>query len=223
MTQTNSRFNAFVYIIESPGDSDLLDGQNEGQALTATLNLCKIPSTYSLVCNKKTFIEALGNRLINACNAYGCLPILHFSMHGNEGGIGFTDGDFISWDELRELLTELNTRLGFLPLICFSSCYGISSFTMEYNNQVISSFTAILGHSGKLSWSNSAVAYITFYNRFFQGSSIKEAVEAMKAATGDDNFYYFYAENIKNVYISESIKLRNSRQFNSPVFFMGDF
>ncbi|NJR76046.1 MAG: hypothetical protein HC773_25500 [Scytonema sp. CRU_2_7] len=206
MTQTNISLNAFVYIIESPGDFDLLNGQIEGQALTNSLNLCRIRSTYSLVCNRRTFLEAITNRLINARNHYDCPPILHFSMHGAEGGIGLTDGDFISWDELRELLTQLNTRLGFLPLICFSSCYGINSWTMEYNNQAISSFAAILGHSGELFWSNSAVAYITFYNRLFYGSPIEQAVEAMKAAIGDNNFYYFPAENIKNLYALDSLK-----------------
>lgn len=97
-----------------------------------------------------------------------CQSFIYFSVHGSEDGIGFTDGDFISWHELRELLTQVNRNLNFLPLICFSSCYGISSLMMEYNNQSTSSFYAILGHRGELSWSNSAVAYITFYNKFFQ-------------------------------------------------------
>lgn len=222
MTQANISLNAFVYIIESPGDFDLLNGQIEGHALTNSLNLCKIPSVYSLVCNKKTFLEVITNRIIRDSNLYQCRPILHFSMHGSKGGIGLTNGDFISWDELRELLTDLSAKLGFLPLICFSSCYGVNSWAMEYNNQVISSFSTILGHSGELLWSNLVVGYITFYNRFFHTGSIEEAVEAMKAATGDNNFYYVHAEIIKNVYVLNSIKQRNYGLLGSPMAFMGD-
>jgi len=50
----------FVYVIESPSSSDLLDGRTEGRALTEALVLAQIPSWYSLVTDQVTLCSAIG-------------------------------------------------------------------------------------------------------------------------------------------------------------------
>lgn len=37
-------------------------------------------------------------------------PFLHISAHGNENGIQLTDGTFIKWGELKNILTPINKR-----------------------------------------------------------------------------------------------------------------
>lgn len=56
--------NAFVAIIETPSDRDLIDGQTEGQALCSALRLACIPYTYSLAATRDMFLEATGHRLM---------------------------------------------------------------------------------------------------------------------------------------------------------------
>ena len=46
----------------------------------------------------------------------------------------------------------------------------------------------MLFRSGKAAWSDSAVAYISFYHLFFKGYPIETCVESMKVASGDHNF-----------------------------------
>src|SRR5688572_4013746 len=97
----------FVYVIESPSASDLLDGRTEGQALCGVLDLAEIPRSYSLVTNLDTLSSALTSRLVEAWERFGVLPVLHLSLHGNEDGVGLTDGTFVTWDQLRRTLRPI--------------------------------------------------------------------------------------------------------------------
>jgi len=222
MIQTTKPVKAFVYIIESPKDDDLLYERTEGKVLTEALKLFGILSTYSLTCSGRMFREALTSRLIQACHANQCFPVLHFSMHGNHQGICLTSNDFISWEELRQLLIPLNTEMQGGLLICFSSCFGAYSCLMEYNNQKESAFGTIVGHRDEVSWSNSAAAYICFYNRLFQGASIEDCIQAMKAATGDNNFHHFHTQHLKEAYLVEVMNRIKSRHSNHPIRFLSD-
>ncbi|MCW5318435.1 hypothetical protein GTQ43_33380 [Nostoc sp. KVJ3] len=222
MVQTINPYNPFVYIVESPRDDDLLYERTEGKALTEALKLCGIISTYSLTCSKRMFKEALTSRLKKDCHDKKRFPIIHFSVHGCEQGIGLTNEELVSWNELRQLLIPLNREMQGGLLVCFSSCFGAYSCLMEFNNQIESSFGTTVGHNEKVSWSNSAVAYISFYNRLFQGASIKDCVEAMRKATGDDNFEYFESQIVKQAYLADvSNRIRN-QNLNSHMTFLGD-
>ena len=55
---------------------------------------------------------------------------------------------------------------------------------------------------------DAAVAYIAFYHRFFKGTRLKRCVEAMKIASGDDNFSVYFGADTKAAWESY---LRQSR------------
>jgi hypothetical protein len=85
--------NAFVYVIESPSDTDLLDGRMEGRSLCESLQLAGIPHAYSLVTSQRTLSEALSTRIAEAMKKFpGRYPILHLSLHGNSNGVALTNG-----------------------------------------------------------------------------------------------------------------------------------
>ena len=49
-------------------------------------------------------------------------------------------------------------------------------------------FHSLIGHHDKGNWNDMAIAFATFYHQLSKGSSIAHAIEAMKAASGNDRF-----------------------------------
>lgn len=179
----------FVYVIESPAPYDLLDGRTEGKVLTEALGLAGIPYWYSLACDKATLLEALGNRLGEAGRYHkGKSPILHLSMHGRQDGILLTNGQFISWDNLRGLLLPLIRAMQGGLLVCMSSCFGNSGCRMAMYADNEPHFWALVGNNASPTWADAAIAYVSFYHLFFKGVKINICVESMNIASGDHNF-----------------------------------
>jgi len=198
----------FVYVIESPADIDLLDGRLEGGSLCEAMRLAAIPHWYSLVTTPKSFEKSLGLRLHEALLQFNQLPILHLSMHGNDKGVALTNGEFLSWENLRKSLTPLtNVMVGSL-LICMSSCFGGSGCRMAMHEEKDQPFWALVGNSKSALWSDAAVAYITFYHLFFKGIPVEQCVERMRSASGDDNFMVFSGQSVKANWASFMENLR---------------
>jgi hypothetical protein len=192
---------AFVHIIESPSDLDLLQDRKQGGALGEALRLAEIPHSYNLVTTHDSFKMALHDGLIQAMKDYpDKLPILHFTMHGDERGIELTDKTYLSWDEIREFLLPIYEVLGGL-LICMSSCKGSSAFKIAKSTYDIP-FLFLLGNNDLVSWSDATVAYITFYHLIFKFGleNIRDHVEVMKNASGNNNFELWGANDVKQYY-----------------------
>jgi hypothetical protein len=103
-----------VFIVESPSANDLLNDRVEGGALCGALQLAEIPHAYSLATTRKVLETSLFERLpklLQSSEFVDRLPILHLSMHGNGEGVGLTCGDFLTWDEMRKLLTPLMSAM----------------------------------------------------------------------------------------------------------------
>lgn len=194
--------NSFVYVIESPSPNDLLDGRTEGRSLCESLRLSNIPHWYSLASNRETFLIALGQRLADAWNNYGRLPILHFSVHGNNNGIGLTNGDFITWSEFEAYLAPLNNWVNGGLLICMSACFGFSAQCMAAQNTNNSTYWALVGNTHEATWADAGVAYTTFYHLLFKGADIDTCVANMRTASHDSNFYYIYGEHARRNWLN---------------------
>jgi hypothetical protein len=188
----------FVYIIESPSDVDLVDGKTEGRTLCEQLKLSEIPHAYGLATTRKTLELCLTDRLSNVWTANpGLAPILHLSMHGDVNGIGLTNGDYLTWSDLRKLLGPLTRILNNKLLVCMSSCFGAAGCRMAMYEDDEPHFWALVGHSGTATWSDAAIAYSTFYHRFFKETPIEACVAAMRDASGDDAFRVEYGSDTK--------------------------
>jgi hypothetical protein len=189
--------NAFVYVIESPADTDLLDGRTEGRALCEALSLANVPHWYSLVTTSKTFAESLGTRLSQAVSHFQSFPILHLSMHGNDKGVALTNGDFLTWENLRKYLAPLTNGMQGGLLICISSCLSSFGCRMAMHEDNDQPFWALVGNDGSPSWSDAAVAYITFYHLRFKNVPLQQCVERMRTASGDENFRVVFGHQVK--------------------------
>lgn len=67
----------------------------------------------------------------------------------------------------------------------------------------------MVGNCGTPSWSDTAVAYLTFYHLLAKGRLIPEAVAAMSAASGDSRWLVETADESKQGYI-EFLKLQTT-------------
>lgn len=187
----------FVYVIESPAGRDLLDGRTEGRVLTEALSLACIPHWYSIATDKSLLFEALGDRLLEAWNFHNKSPILHLSMHGNQKGVELTSGEFLIWNDLRALLLPLIRAMNGGLLVCMSSCFGISGCRMAMHEDNEPHFWALVGNSQSPTWSDAAIAYVSFYHLFFKGFDMNTCVSSMRVASGDHNFNHHLGVDVR--------------------------
>jgi hypothetical protein len=200
MPVTNDQF--FVHVVESPSSEDLLDGRTEGRVLLEALGLSNVPATYNLVTSRSTLIEALGYRLVEAMDSWGRFPILHLSFHGNSNGVALTDREFISWHDLRQLLLPINQATGGGLIVCLSSCFGASGCRMAMHENQPLPFLALVGHPESVCLSDVAVGFVAFYHRLRKGTTVYDAVKAMKSASGDQSFGVLTGTDIHEGYVS---------------------
>jgi hypothetical protein len=142
-------------------------------------------------------LEALGSRLREAWYHHNLIPILHLSMHGNKDGVSLTNGEFLTWHDLRAILLPLIRALQGGLLVCMSSCFGSSGCRMAMYEDNEPHFWALVGNTGSPTWADAAIAYVSFYHLFFKGFGIKICVESMKVASGDHSFLHLLGEEMK--------------------------
>lgn len=123
-------------------------------------------------------------------------------MHGKADGIALTNGDFISWPEFESFLAPLNNWVNGGLLICMSSCYGINAHCMASQNLNNNTYWALVGNSHTATWSDAAVAYITFYHLLFKGIDLDSCITGMRTASGDNNFYYIYGNQARQNWLN---------------------
>lgn len=203
MTFTAQNFIPFVYIVDSPSSQDIFNGYSIGMALRDTLHAIRVPTFYTFASNRDMFEQAFQAKLQGAINQFqnvpsaNAYPFIHLCMHGHNGGIGLTSNEFINWLDLRRILWSHNTIKGYDPLVCMASCNGIGGTSMAHAHD--SAFNFLIGNTGAVLQSDVTVAYLAFYNHiFFKNATIDQAVTAMRAASGDNNFYYASGNDIRN-------------------------
>jgi hypothetical protein len=181
----------FVHIVESPSAEDLLNGRTEGRVLSESLALAGIDHCYQLAINRNAFIEAVTTRVVDAYARFNAPPLLHISAHGDGDGLELASGEFIKWEELRGYIGPLREAMSERLVVALSACRSGGGCRMAMNTQLDPPFWALIGHTGKPTWSDAAVAFVAFYHNLFKGHGIPECVAAMKAASGDPQFISF--------------------------------
>jgi len=189
-----------VYIIESPSPKDLLFGDSEGESLSKTLRLSRISSHNHLVIDKKTFYFVFKEGLITYFKYNNITPIIHISAHGNKRGIQLSNGDIVSWQELRNILKPINKVLKGNLLLCMSTCEGLSACTMAMGDDDFP-FLRIISNTSKPTWSETNIAFSTFYHLYSRGEKLRNAVYAMRKASGNRYFRQVGAEIARKIYL----------------------
>jgi hypothetical protein len=148
-----------------------------------------------------TFGDALSKCVVAEMKRHGAWPILHFSMHGSENGIGLTDGTFFSWEDLREAFHALRAVHNFGVFACLSSCYGAEGVQMAMeDSEDEPAFDQLVCHPGEVGWEDAAVGFGAFYHRLFRDGVVEDAVAAMKIASGDSGFRLVQGSGVKRAF-----------------------
>lgn len=192
--------NFHVYIIESPSPVDLYHKRFEGEALQRTLSLSGIESSYRLTVDHTSLQASFFVGFKEYFESNKLPPIIHISAHGSLDGIQLTSKDHVSWDQLKGLLLPVNKAIGGGLLVSLSSCLGYSGCSMVMNDDDFP-FAAIIGNTSSPTWSETNIAFATFYHLFHNGKSIDEAVEAMKYASGNSGFVMIKSTDARQVYL----------------------
>jgi hypothetical protein len=203
MSEQPKKLEFFVYIVESPSAPDLYHGISEGARVADTLTLDRIPCVTRTAINLDAFTAALTVGLPEAMKQFpGRYPILHVSAHGSTDGVQLSSGDVLPWYQLRELLLPINQSFKGALLLCMSACDGHSACQMAMNDgDAPHPYFGMVGNFGRPTWSDTAVAYLAFYHLLAKGRAIYEAVEAMRAASGNDDWVAEKADDIKQGYL----------------------
>jgi hypothetical protein len=211
----------FVYIIDSPSSNDLFEGYTIGMALRDALKAIRIPHFYTLAANREALNLAMQFKLSNCVNQMqpysqttDAIPLIHLCMHGNNDGVALTDNYFLGWSDLRSLLLSHNHIKGYDPFVCMASCNGINASSMVHAFDSV--FSYLIGNTGPVYQNDLTVAYLSFYNHIFsKNATVDQSVSAMKAASGDSNFYYAVGQQIKAQKFQE-LQFGSRFPFGSP-------
>ncbi len=197
------RLRFFVYVIESPSAVDLYHRRSEGEILQQAASLNQIPCIVKTTINSEAFEAALKIGLKEVMDIYpGMIPILHISAHGSKDGIQLSSGEVLNWAQLEPLFRPINQALDNSLLLCLSCCQGYSGVQMAMcNDDRPHPFYAIVSNGEKPLWSDTAVAYSTFYHQLAKGHFISDAVNAMQVASGDHRFWLQTAEEAKKGFL----------------------
>jgi hypothetical protein len=196
-------FKFFVYIVESPSAADIYHNRSEGTLVAQAVALNQIPCVSRTAIDRTAFTAALRIGLPEAMKAYpALLPIVHFSAHGASDGLGLSNGDLVTWADLKDLIAPINASLNGTLIVCMSACEGYSACRMAMHlGDAPHPYMAIVANFGKPTWADTSVAYLTFYHRISKDLLVTEAVEAMKAASGDDQWVVETAAESKQAYL----------------------
>lgn len=180
-----SESSRIVYILEFPSPTDFLSGIQEGDLLEKSLSIAEIP-VFSWKIVNKTCLEQVIAELSQICKTDPHYPILHFSGHGNKNGIRLTDGNFISWQDLRKIIQPLADTIDGKLLVCLSTCEGVSAMQMCFDagKEV---FESVVGPKNEVTWADAAIAFSTLYHLFLHKQiPLGEAVSRMNLASGQE-------------------------------------
>jgi len=194
-----------MYIIESPSSVDLYNDRYECGMLCELARLNGVSHSRKIVTDKRVFEYSISgdiHQTISTLLAAGpVIPIIHISCHGSDKGISLTSGELITWTELCKLLVPINTCFHNSLLLSLSCCNGYSGVQIAMNvNTDVYPYLALISNSESPNWSETAIAYSTFYHNIFRGKNLHDARDAMMIASGNDNFSVDMADAIQKSY-----------------------
>lgn len=198
-----NRLRFYIYVIESPSAVDLYHRRSEGEIIRQAAALNGIQCSVVTAINSISFEAAFKIGLAESMQSFpGLIPMLHISAHGDKNGIQLSSGEILTWTQLRTFLAPVNNALNNNLLVSLSCCEGYAGIQMAMHLEDEElPFFAIVANGEKPLWSDTAVAYSTFYHLVAKGEYLIDAVNAMRVASGNDKFWIQTGHESRQVYI----------------------
>lgn len=211
------KFNT-IYIVESLYEDEEKTGRtlyNQLKPLEAKYNSLNI--VFCDVHSRQEWDNWMSS-ILNDCDTNGVFPIIHLEIHGQEEGIGFTNGDFISVDDINKQFRAINLASECNLFITLGVCEGLYVlFGVRINESM--PYCGAIGSFDDLWNKDIQLRYADFYETFFQTFNVYEAYKSlMTADTGydpkyryiplDEIFYKCYLDYLQNGCTKDALKQR---------------
>jgi len=113
--------------------------------------------------------------------------MFHFVAHGNTQGIGFKHlNEFVPWDCLQQILTDININSNNTIVLNMTSCYGVHGVKTVNPFSDDKPFFGLIGYNGKLNKSRSILLNERCYTSIINGFSINDIISDLVEYFSDD-------------------------------------
>ena len=112
-----------IHILESLPPGDLRTGRVLRGALLQQIPESAGRVQYWEVENSQTLHACLSTMLAEI-ESEGSIPLIHFECHGDPTGLELASGEFVTWNEFRELFTPLNIACRLNLFVSLAACHG---------------------------------------------------------------------------------------------------
>lgn len=186
------RFNQIMIVDSIPvGERNTARQLYEDVSLRAALFAPAPAVVFRRIENAHQFLELLPE-LAAAAEAERIFPVLHIECHGNEDGLGFSDGSFATWAEMKESLIRLNVATEMNLLVVVAACVG-SAITKTLGMTDRAPLHGLIGPTRNVMPDELMRSYLALYETLLNTKSARLAVNAMRDTT-PDTFIYRSAE-----------------------------
>ncbi len=169
-----------LYVIESliEKNGDKLTGTALLERLKPYADKCKISTARITVNTAQQWRDAM--EFLRKKAIEGQRPIVHFEIHGtdNKDGLYINNGDIIYWQEVLQLISDINYASECNLLVSFAVCYG------QYVAQYIDTFKRMpfcysLGSFDVLYEDDLEERFFAFYKEFLTSFDFDKAYQAL--------------------------------------------
>jgi hypothetical protein len=181
-----------VYIVESIQLVDMHSDLLQCKRLSEMLSLTGTPAGYAVAFSENELFQKISSGVFEFSAKTSLFPILHLIAHGNPTGIVLFDGTNITWSRLGQLLDPFFSMNNGGGMLCMSSCHGLNACGMALKGSL---FHSIIGAKGSIGFSDSAVAFASFYHLLAKDLKLPNAVDGMNAACGLKAFEFVLGPN----------------------------
>jgi hypothetical protein len=136
------------------------------------------------VSSRASFLERL-HRIEQDFLTTRRIPLLQIETHGDLDGIGLTDDNGLTWPELMNVLTPLNTATGVRLPVILSACHGVWGIKMAQPVER-APFLALLGPNRKVYPGEVVRGMTEFYRGVFVHKSGDRAMQLLNNVVDPD-------------------------------------
>lgn len=196
---SNFKFNT-LYILESLNGDDSKTGKELYDELSNWINLVHkdLRLDYKSLEGRQDFLYFF-DFLYNDVSENGCVPLLHFEIHGDSEyrGLTLSNGELVSFPEFGECLQKINMATGCNLFISLAVCYGLRTM-FEIHTSMVMPFCGVLGSFYKLYEEDLRIRFYVFYEEFFNSLDLVSAYRALLNANGglDANYCCYMADKL---------------------------
>ncbi|GAA0231210.1 hypothetical protein [Marinomonas primoryensis] len=121
----------------------------------------------------------------------GIYPMIHFECHGCKEGLGTSSGELVEWDEIREILIEINRATKLNLMIVIAACNGAHLINVSTRLDA-APFWAIIGPEVEVTAGHIQDNFSRFYESFFSDLDGDKAIGMLnEEAEHQDRTYHF--------------------------------